>query len=162
MLYVGIDPGKQGAVAVIGPLMRYSAGRLSWDDRRLVDWLTAELAGEQATGMLEHVHSMPRDGRASAFAFGASFGKCQMLLAACGIEYELVAPQRWMRAMDCMTGGDKKISRDKARTMFPQMDIYCWNADAMLIAEYCRRTHREYDSKSNDKVTEDNHGERKP
>jgi len=61
-------------------------------------------------------------------------------LEALKIAHELITPQSWMKALGCMTGGDKKISKAKAQALFPQLKITNDMADALLIAEYCRRT----------------------
>ena len=45
--------------------------------------------------VVERVHSMPRQGEASTFSFGCSFGVVLGVLGAMGIPFELVAPKVW-------------------------------------------------------------------
>lgn len=141
MLYVGVDPGKSGAVVVLGALWNFSACRLSLPHSDVYNWLSERISGQPSTAYLEHVHARPNDSRHNAFTFGTSYGACQMLLAALIGDYQTVSPQKWQKAMDCRTGGDKRISRSRARQLFPHLKISHWNADAFLIAEYARRTH---------------------
>ena len=90
-------------------------------------------------GVLERVGAMPKQGVASSFKFGASFGGLQMALVACGIRYELVAPSVWQKALKCQSGGDKKITREAAQRLFPGVLVIHDTADALLIGEYGRK-----------------------
>jgi hypothetical protein len=139
MLYIGVDPGRSGAVALVGPCWRAEACRLSRPLREVYLWLTAAIAGQECLAVLEHVHSFPGQGVASTFAFGASYGACQMLLAACVGEWTEVAPQRWQKAMECRTKGQKRVSTKACRDMFPHLKIHAWNADAFLLALYLQK-----------------------
>ena len=82
---------------------------------------------------------MPKQGVASTFKFGQSFGFLQGILIAAEIPFELVTPQKWQRYLGCRTKGDKNITKARAQELFP--DIKCTHAvsDALLIAEYGRR-----------------------
>jgi len=93
------------------------------------------------TAMLERVSAMPRQGVSSTFKFGCQFGLCIGLLTAFRIRYEMVTPVKWQSAMKCRTGGEKKVSRAAAQRLFPDLDwrVTDHEADALLIAEYCRR-----------------------
>jgi hypothetical protein len=44
--------------------------------------------------------------------------------------------------MQCLTGGDKNISKRRAQELFPSLKITHAVADALLIAEYGRRLER--------------------
>lgn len=139
MLYIGVDPGRSGAVALIGPCWRAEACRLSRPLREVYLWLAGAIAGEACVAVLEHVHSFPGQGVASTFAFGASYGACQMLLAAVVGEWTEVAPIQWQNAMGCRTGGVKRVSTEACKDMFPHLKIAKWNADAYLLALYLQK-----------------------
>jgi hypothetical protein len=62
-----------------------------------------------------------------------------MALTAAGIPFERVTPQKWQKAMGCMTKGDKNVSKRRAQELFPQLKITHAIADALLIAEYGRK-----------------------
>jgi hypothetical protein len=143
-LYIGVDPGRAGAVAIVGPAWRFEACRLSGSHRTVYDWLRSAIReDEHCVAYLEQVHAFPTDARSRAFNFGASYGACQMLLAATVGAWTEVAPLRWQNAMGCRTGGDKRVSRDFCRKQFPHLKIVKWNADAFLIAEYAKKVSEE-------------------
>lgn len=151
---MGIDPGKSGSIAVIddststrcSPLL---CMRLNEPTREIADFLDIAIGPDPAQCYIEKVHAMPKQGVTSSFTFGESYGMIQGLLAANRrIRYERVTPQKWQQAMQCLTKGDKNVSKARAMELFP--DGY-WDlqgnphkiihavADAILIAEYCRR-----------------------
>jgi Holliday junction resolvasome RuvABC endonuclease subunit len=72
----------------------------------------------------------------SAFSFGQGFGHLEMALTAAGIPFERVRPQVWQKALGCMTGGDKNITKRRAQELFPGHKISHATADALLIAYY--------------------------
>lgn len=151
-IWLGIDPGQSGAMAFIstGPkVMDFEDGEcISWL-KAISDQLISPLGKDypQAKAVLEKVHSMPKQGVASSFGFGMNFGIWRGRLEALGIPYDLVTPQKWQKVMfDSQTRGDRKaMSLDRARRLFPEMSDMLKRkkdhsrADALLIAEYCRR-----------------------
>jgi hypothetical protein len=78
-------------------------------------------------------------GVVSAFTFGRGYGGLLMALTALEIPFVDVSPQKWQGAIGCMTKGDKNVSKAKAQAMFPTIKITHAIADALLIAEWCRR-----------------------
>ena len=143
MIFLGIDPGKGGAAAflptdpaatlLVFPYAKYTAGELG----RVLYMERYSITA----AALEKVHSMPAQGVKSVFSFGENFGWWQGCLDACGIEYELVTPQRWQTDLDCRTGGDKNVTKRLAQELFPDVRVTHAVADALLIAEWCRRKH---------------------
>lgn len=138
-IFIGIDPGMSGAVSVIWddgePATQFH--KLSEPEQDLVSYLRQfDLTTAKAT--IESVHSMPKQGVASSFKFGKSFGFCLGLLTGLQIPYRLVAPQKWQKAMSCRTGGDKNISKAAAQRLWPLLKITHANADSLLLAEYGR------------------------
>lgn len=142
MIYLGIDPGKSGGIAIL------DQGFDGWFCRTIrtletpadiVNWILLNTYNESAMAMIEKVHSSPQMGVKSAFSFGQSFGWLLGVLDALRIPYEFVSPQKWQAAMGCKTGGDKNVSKAAAQRLWPNEKITHANADALLIAEYCRR-----------------------
>ena len=88
---------------------------------------------------IEKVGATPQMGVVSAFTFGRSYGWLLGVLDALRIPYEFVTPQKWQKAMGCLTGGDKNVSKAAAQRLWPSLKITHANADALLIAEYGRR-----------------------
>lgn len=139
-LFLGIDPGASGGLAVMYPIS-VVVQPMPATDHDLVEFLK-EFADQIKMAHLENVHSMPKQGVASSFKFGVSFGGLKMALACLGIPFELVSPQRWQKDMGCLTKGDKNVSKAKAQQLFPSVRVTHSIADALLLAEHARRTHQ--------------------
>lgn len=143
MIYVGIDPGKSGAMAII-----YEDGSHREIVFQETDYMYELLAlsGKKVKCVLEHVHSMPGDSKRGAFAFGENFGYIKGLLKAYRIPYELVNPQKWKREFSVTA--DKNTSIEVAERLFPGSDFrrterctkpHDGMCEALLMAEYARR-----------------------
>ncbi len=141
-LWIGIDVGKAGAVAFVSQDGEWNAGYHKMPDspKELFDLLRDLAKDGQVMCAMERVRSSPQMGVTSAFTFGRGFGQIEMGLIAAGIRYEEVLPQRWQKDLGCMTKGDKNVSKLRAQSLFPNLKITHYNADALLIAEWCKRT----------------------
>jgi hypothetical protein len=96
-------------------------------------------AGSGGTGIhayLEQVYSSPQQGVKSAFTFGNGFGHLEMALTAAGIPFTRVRPQIWQKELNCLTGGQKNITKQRAQELFPSIKVTHAIADALLIAKY--------------------------
>lgn len=141
MITIGIDPGKNGGIAVIDELGKAYADKMPETLQDLFehfDSLNMSHTGDRRA-YIEQVHSSPQMGVKSAFTFGNGFGHLEMALTACGIPFERIRPQAWQKALGCMTKGDKNVSKRRAQELFPTLKITHSTADALLIAEYGRR-----------------------
>lgn len=142
MTYIGIDPGKSGALCILAP------GRirlLKFDESAYIEALKP-LGGSEAVCCLEHVGAMPGQGVTSTFHFGQNFGWIQGILQAFGIPFELVRPQKWKKEFSVTQ--DKNTSVTVCRRLFPAASLLptprCRKpddnmAEALLMAEYARR-----------------------
>lgn len=139
MQYIGVDPGKTGSVAVIDTTAN-TVGYCKLDntEQDIWSWLNDSINMLSACAMIEQVHAMPEQGVSSTFSFGKSYGFLIGILTAIQIPYEFVTPQKWQKAMNCRTGGDKNVSKAAAQRLWPTIKITHANADALLIAEYGR------------------------
>jgi hypothetical protein len=82
-------------------------------------------------------------GVVSAFTFGRGYGALRMALTMFDLHFEEVTPRQWQKAMACLTGGDKNVSKRRAQELFPALTITHAIADALLIAEFSRRRYQE-------------------
>jgi hypothetical protein len=140
VIYIGIDPGKSGAMAIVWPDGQPATGVCRFDATPAdqADWLLGfDLT--QAVAVMEKVSSSPQMGVVSAFSFGKSQGFLLGLLTALKVPYHEVTPQKWQKAMGCMSGGDKNVTKHAAQKLWPHLKITHRDADARLIAEYGRR-----------------------
>ena len=146
MTYIGIDPGKDGALAVIIDSGKASIVPFDQDAYRLVlrqFCMQARMA--QTRAVLEHDGAMPGQGVTSMFSFGENFGYIKGLLEAFEIPYELVRPQRWKKEFGI---SGKNQSVEVCKRLFPGVSLrrterckkdHDGMAEALLMAEYARR-----------------------
>jgi crossover junction endodeoxyribonuclease RuvC len=150
-IYIGIDPGKSGGIAV--DLSQYYGDECSGGgqlvlkltdatEADVIEWLRRlPKADGHEYAVIEKVSSSPQMGVVSAFSFGQSYGFLRGCLAAFGIAYVPVTPQKWQKAMGCMSKGDKNVTKAKAQQLYPGEKITHATADALLLATYCRQNH---------------------
>jgi len=149
-LYIGIDPGLDGAVGFldataeavrtptikVGKRRQYRAQEMS---EIIQDRLPLGGPGNRFA-ILESVHSMPKQGVASSFSFGRGFGLWEGILVALGIPYLLVAPQTWKAVMLRDMPKDKNAAKIQASRLWPELGrLSDGEAEALLMAEYGRR-----------------------
>lgn len=151
MRYIGIDPGLGGAVAVLderhlalfdAPVAMVGTKR-EYVVVRMVELLRPYVLNSVAA--LEKVHTMPQQGVASSGKLMRGLGLWEGILAALGIPYDLVPPQRWKGVMMDGMGKEKEAARLRAMQLFPldsdllALKKHHGRAEALLIAEYRRR-----------------------
>lgn len=107
-------------------------------EREIFDWISSRWIYIEVA-YIEEVASRPGQGVASMFKFGMGYGALRMALVACRIPFEAVRPQVWQKRMQCMTHGNKNISKNKAQSLWPDFKFTHATADSSLIAEYGRR-----------------------
>ena len=138
-LFLGIDPGMSGGIALLSADLSFIQAYKMPETETDTQELLAEHFGIRI-GFIEAVHSMPKQGVSSSFKFGQSYGFLRGLLVGMKIPFESVTPQKWQKEIGCMTRGDKNVSKAKAQQLFPSLKITHATADALLIAEFARRT----------------------
>jgi hypothetical protein len=145
MVYIGVDPGAGGGIAVLWPdQVHVETFKMPATERDILDLLERACQHPQRA-VLEHVWSTP--GQGGAFAFGRSVGHLEMALTAARIPFDKVLPKTWQKALGVvyrkgMTNVEKKnITKRRAQQLFPTLTITHAIADALLMAEYCRRIH---------------------
>lgn len=149
MIYIGVDPGKNGGYALI---CDNEVDVHPWDDQGFVTWLigvkaVAKANGEHIFAAVEKVGAMPRQGVSSTFNFGKSAGYIEGVLSALGIGFQLVPPVKWKREFS-LIGKDKRASVATCRKLFPGLDLKRTDrcrtesdgeAEAVLICLYAMR-----------------------
>jgi len=147
MLFLGVDPGKSGAIAAVGPTgLVHATCRLKETPADVWAWLDGlkdDYEPQPVFGLIEKVGSMPRQGVSSTFKFGYSAGMCEAFIVAAGIPHELITPVKWQNRMKCRSGGDKNVTKQAAQRLWPGERVIHATADAMLLAECARRIYNE-------------------
>ena len=143
---LGVDPGVNGGLAVLrgdGTVAHLRGFQPSMTHGELIDALRLGLkmlAYENSRAVfMEKVGSMPHDGHKGANTFGRVDGLLRGGVLMAGYKPTDVYPLAWQAAMECLTGGDKNISKRKAQELWPSEKITHAVADALLIAEFGRR-----------------------
>lgn len=143
MLYVGVDPGAGGGIAVVneaGAAQQWTP--MPETERDVLDWLQLHVGAEgdgRHRAVLEKVSATPQMGVSSAFSFGRNVGGLRMALVAASLPFDEVPAVRWQKALGCRSGGDKNVTKRRAQELFPSVKVTHAVADALLLAEYCRR-----------------------
>jgi hypothetical protein len=172
MVYLGIDPGMSGGLAVIRG-GKVEAVAMPATEKDI--WLWLSMSAAPAFAVIEKVQGYIGVGHPGSgmFKFGANYGGLRMALIAAGIPFDEVTPQRWQkvlgisprkkhnrtikvvakkgkrkgRLIDKKVGGEtdsqfKGRLRAKAQQIFPSEKVTLATADALLLAHYCRMTQR--------------------
>lgn len=144
--YIGIDPGKSGAIAVI---------TIYRDGHREVEVAAFSESGYlrilknhsiQSVAVVEKVGAMPGQGVVSMFNFGHNLGFIEGVIQANDIPYQLVPPQTWKKEFSL--NSDKQRSIEVCQKLFPDVSLLPTEksrkpndgmAEALLMAEYARR-----------------------
>lgn len=142
--FLGLDPGKSGGIALVNeigqPMLVHNMPETERDVWDLIGGIRREYGKHYPIHcMVENVASSPQQGVVSAFTFGKGLGMLRMAVICSGIPMEAITPGKWQNELNCKTGGDKNISKSRAQELFPHLRVTHFNADALLIAEYCRR-----------------------
>lgn len=139
-LFLGIDPGKNGGIAFVETDLKSAVAFKMPETERDVSDIFEEYGSRVKMAVLEKVGAMPKQGVKSMFTFGQGYGFLRGMLIAHKIPFDDCPPQRWQKELQCMTKGDKNITKAKAQQVFPDVkNITHATADALLIAEFCRR-----------------------
>ena len=156
MVYLGIDPGLSGALAVLDkdgeiidifdmPTLEVISGT-SKKQRVNPHGIVSELSlfkDAPIQAIIEQVNAMPGQGVTSMFSFGRSLGILEGVLAGIQIPYTLVTPAVWKRKIQ--VNACKDGARELAMRTWPsKADLFKrkkddGRAEAALLALYLHR-----------------------
>lgn len=159
MIFIGIDPGLDGAVAAISPkgevvvsLVPIIKGEKSKrlynlaHMRALVSHIGYEPRPERRFVVLEKQQAFPGQGLSSTFSIGRGFGIWEGILAGLEIEYIVVPAQRWQKKICPGKKGESKARAIAAASrLFPGISLmisprakkpHTGLADAICLARY--------------------------
>lgn len=150
-IIAGIDPGKQGGVAVMNGDGVY-VWPLEWHDDELdldsladhlcgVEFVALELVGPVA---VFNPKTKRRSYTASNFTFGEGWGQIKAALRAWHIPFVLVPPKTWMKATTGLTK-EKKPSVRYCMDKYPALNLKKSKdglTDALCICEWARQQQR--------------------
>lgn len=144
MYYLGIDPGRKGAFAVLNDtqIETYQA----FDKQTFINTCYFLSRKQEKTRCcIEKVHAMPKQGAVSMFTFGELYGWLKGVLDAYEISYQEVPPQTWKKEFGL--NSKKELSIEVAKQLFPEANLVPHGskkesdgiAESLLMAEFARR-----------------------
>ena len=149
--WIGIDPGCNGAIAMIpeeGDIELYPL------DNDILNQLCRNWCFDDCLVCLEKVSAMPGQGVTSMFTFGKGVGYIMGVLESNCIPYQEIQPQRWKKEFGCNLGKQfspkerKQADIDACKKLYPKVSLHrtpkCRTdddglADALLMATYAKR-----------------------
>lgn len=162
-VFVGIDPGLTGGLAAISeegqivditpmPRLGGSTGPLCFYDIKV--WFSGIRNGHTIYAAIERASVRPKEGVRSVLTIGTNWGFLKGMLVAIGAKHEEPTPQQWKKALGLpkRAGAERKKGKEDAAVLatqlFPGINLtpgrrsvpHDGMADAVLIAEYARRT----------------------
>ena len=164
MKIIGIDPGLNGAIAVLQdnkvreifdvPVMpEGKKNKRQLNSAQLVKLLKDIISdSEETVVIVENVSAMPGQGVTSMFNFGQTFGAIKGICAALGLPIFFVRPAKWKKHFD-LINSSKDASRTKAIEMYPSLSDQLSKkkdvnkSDAILIARFYSETRLKEDPK---------------
>ncbi|MFL2887547.1 MAG: crossover junction endodeoxyribonuclease [Pelagibacterales bacterium MED-G40] len=164
MKIIGIDPGLNGAIAVLQnnkviqihdvPVMTDGKkNKRQLNSAQLVKLLKDNFQDEVDTVVVvEQVNAMPGQGVTSMFNFGQTFGAIKGICAALNLPIFFVRPAKWKKHFD-LINSSKDASRTKAIEMYPSISDQLSKkkdvnkSDAILIARFYSETRFKEDLK---------------
>ena len=144
-LFIGIDPGKSGGIAVIDEVCN-TVNTAPYSDEELRNTASSYSRNNRVTCCLEKVSAMPKQGVTGMFNFGKSYGYIKGVLESFSIPYQEISPQKWKKEFGLTS--DKTASVEVCRRLFPDVNLLATPrckkahdgmAEALLMAEYARR-----------------------
>jgi crossover junction endodeoxyribonuclease RuvC len=142
-LILAIDPGLSGALALVAGNRFVHTEELPRVGNILNGIELAKIVSDfgPAQAVIERVHSMPKQGIASAFTFGQAYGTAIGVITGAGLPIAYVTPQKW-KAHFRLRGHDKSFSAQKAIQIYPaaapflSLKKHHNRAEAILLARY--------------------------
>lgn len=149
MIYIGIDPGKSGGITTIKDNSEVEVFKIPYNEDgvdaiELKNFFKQLHKKNRVICMLEKIWGNSASSGFTEFSFGESYGMLKASLIFSLTPFQLVAPKTWMAYYSINKHRDesrndwKNRLKKKAMELFPGVKVTLWNADALLIANYCR------------------------
>jgi len=160
MYFIGIDPGLQGGIAVLDDLSIATA-KMPDSVSDIAAYLKTfpvtdthvliELQGARPAYARKHNNETNQDeviilrGVNATWTFAQHYGELRGILITLGLDFATIRPQDWQAAIGMKKLKGEQVTawknrlKEKAQELFPSLKITKATADAILIAEVCRR-----------------------
>lgn len=152
---IGIDPGANGGIAVYVPGSPVKVIKMLKENTDIVDLLAHYRDNYKPVVFLEKLNVRPDDiavGSDGKPNMGkiyriqqmlANFEHLKALIETAGIPYILIHPASWQSKLKLREKGEEKADRKRryqqvAGTLYKEVKVTLWNADALLIMHFGR------------------------
>jgi hypothetical protein len=165
--WAGIDPGLHGAIAIIRPDGTAIAFEMPSTPKQLARIFNQHVIPAKVDFcLIENLHALPTKHRGShsSWVLAENRGVLIGMLEIADIKYDSIEPRSWQKSLGVVArqkapkghgallnyipeesyGQFKKRLMGYATKLFPGMDVNENIADALLLAEVCRRIHGGY------------------
>ena len=141
-LIIGIDPGKTGAIVYhYTGTQGVEAVKMPKDGHQFRDFLKRIIRpGDKPIVFIERVHIRPTDGKVSAAKFKSHYDNLIFVLETLDLPFVQIVPITWQKGLHIWKKGEEKKDRKNrfkeiAASRHPNLKVYLWSADALLIWE---------------------------
>ena len=146
--YVGIDPGKTGAIGIIATeygcaICDVPVDKDEYDFYRMQQIISRLVTAHASVYLtLEQQQAMPKQGVSSTFQTGLGYGAWRAICTLVVPDFEIVSPRKWKKELGLTS--DKEQSRKLAIKLYPSMAFLLKRkkdhnrAEALLLAHYTK------------------------
>lgn len=145
--YIGIDPGKSGGVTMIhgDDTKTYKCPQRTEDMAILFSLLVGDTSSYDVKVLMERVWARPNNAVRSAFAYGVNYGQWLGIIACHEIPLQTCLPNQWISHYGCSKELEyqerKRWLKEKAKSLYPKLNVTLMTADAILITDYAKEVH---------------------
>ena len=145
--YIGIDQGKSGGVTMIEgkKIKTYKCPQRTEDMSILFSLLIGDTSSYDVKLLMERVWARPNNAVRSAFAYGVNYGQWMGIVACHEVPLQTCLPTDWIRYYECSKELEyqerKRWLKEKAKSLYPDLNVTLMTADSILIADYASKEH---------------------
>ena len=145
--YIGIDPGKSGGITMIHgkDVKTYKCPQRTEDMAILFSLLIGDTSSYDTKVLMERVWARPNNAVRSAFAYGVNYGQWMGIIACHEVPLQTCLPNEWIKYYGCSKDLEyqerKRWLKEKAKSLYPKLNVTLMTSDSILIADYAMKEH---------------------
>ena len=94
---------------------------------------------------MERVWARPNNAVRSAFAYGVNYGQWMGIIACHEVPLQTCLPNEWIKYYGCSKDLEyqerKRWLKEKAKSLYPKLNVTLMTSDSILIADYAMKEH---------------------
>ena len=95
--------------------------------------------------LMERVWARPNNAVRSAFAYGVNYGQWMGIVACHEVPLQTCLPNQWIKYYECSKDLEyqerKRWLKEKAQSLYPNLNVTLMTADSILITDYAMKEH---------------------